>query len=270
MSTAGEVIERAFKRILVGGADAVPEPDEYADALADLNDFMASLEANGIRLGYTVVDNVSDTVTIPSSAILAVVSNLAVTVAPDYGATISPALAEQARAGMATLRKIALPRIRSSFPNTLPMGSGNVDYGGWEDEFFASGVFALLSLAGNSLTTNIVTADVPVRVNAFWVADMSEGLRADISGRITSLQEDDVAITAVLAITATGTGAYTFRVMQNGVSAATVTGTLSATPLDLTLTASLTLAPADYLEIWVEADAHTVDCVVTDAQFKVS
>jgi P22 tail accessory factor len=270
MSAAGDIIERAFKRILVGAADAAPEADEYADALADLNSFMASLEARSIRLGYTEVDNVSDNVTIPAGAILGVISNLAITIAPDYGGTVSNELAEQARLGMHTLRKLGLPRIRTSFPNTLPMGSGNIDYGGWDDEYFASGVFALLSLAGNSLTTNVVTADTPVKVNAFWVADVSEGLRADVSGRIASLQGDDVAITAVLALTATGTGAYTFRVMQNGVSAATVTGTLSATPLDLTLTASLTLAPADYLEIWVEADGHTVDCVVTDAQFKVS
>jgi P22 tail accessory factor len=270
MSTAGDIIERAFKRILVGGADAAPEADEYADALADLNSMMAGFEANGIRLGYTEVDNVSDNVTIPSAAILGVVSNLAVTIAPDYGGTVSPILADQARSGMNTLRKLGCPRIRTSFPNTLPMGSGNMEYGGWDDEYFASGVFALLSLAGNSLTTDIVTADVPVKVNAFWTADVSEGLRSDVSGRIASLQSDDVAITAVLALTATGSGAYTFRVMQNGVSVATVTGTLSATPLDLTLTASLTLAPADYLEIWVEADGHTVDCVVTDAQFKVS
>lgn len=270
MSTAGEIIERAFKRILVGGADAAPEPDEYADALEDLNSMMLSFEANGIRLGYTVVDNVSDDVTIPSSAILAVVSNLAVNIAPDYGVAVSPILADQANTGMKTLRKIALPRIATSYPDTLPMGSGNMEYGGWEDEFFASGVFALLSLAGNSLITNIVTADVPVRVNAFWTADISQGLRSDIFGRITSLQNDDVIVTAVLALTATGTGAYTFRIMQSGVSVGTVTGTLSATPLDLTLTASLTLAPADYLEVWVEADAHTVDCVVTDAQFKVS
>jgi len=47
MSTAGDIIERAFKRILVGGADAAPEADEYADALADLNSMMAAFEANG-------------------------------------------------------------------------------------------------------------------------------------------------------------------------------------------------------------------------------
>jgi hypothetical protein len=29
------------------------------------------------------------------------------------------------------------------------------------------------------------------------------------------------------------------------------------------------LAPQDYLEIWVEADAHTVDLVVADGQFEV-
>lgn len=269
MSTAGQIIERSFKRILVGAADAAPEPDEYADALSDLNSMMAALEADGIRLGYTEVDNVSDVVTVPKGAELGIIANLALAIASDYGAAISPALGEQARSGMATLRKIGRVRITSSYPGTLPRGSGNDDLNAWNDQYFSPLISALLSLAGNTLTTNIVTADTPVRINAFWVPAFAEGMRGEVYGRITCEQRFETTVTVAVALSATGTGSYTFRLMHNGVSVATDTETLSTTPVDIVISHSLVLEPQDYLEIWVEANAHTVDLIVVDGQFEV-
>lgn len=270
--TAGRVIERALKRILVGGADASPEADETADALSDLNDFMLALEANGVRLGYTVVDNVSDIVTVPQGAVNGIIANLAVTVAPDYSAAISPALAEQAREGMRTLRRLGRNKVSTPYPTTLPQGSGNEGYNpsGWNDHFYLSGVSGVLSLAGNTLTTDIVTADTPVKINAYWTKVKSVGLICDVGGRITSNQTADTSVTATITLSATGTGAYTFRLMQNGVSVASDTETLSATPVDIAITKALTLEPSDYLELWVEADGHTVDLIVADGQFEVT
>jgi len=272
VSTAGQIIERAFKRILVGAADASPEPDEYADALSDLNSMMISLEADGIRLGYTEVDNVSDVVTVPKGAELGIIANLALAIAPDYNAAISPALGEQARSGMATMRKLGRVRITTSYPGTLPRGSGNEDLNAWDDHYFSPMISALLSLAGNTLTTNIVTADVPVRINAFWVPAFAEGMRGEVYGRITCEQRFETTVTVAVALSATisaGSGAYTFRVMHNGVSVATTAATLSATPADVVISHSLMLYPQDYLEIWVEADAHATDLVVVDGQFEV-
>lgn len=268
MTTAGDIVERAFKRILVGGADAAPEPDEYADALADLNSFMLALEVDGIRLGYTVVDNVSDPVTIPPAAVLGVVSNLAITIAPDYGGVVSAALAAQATTGMGTLRKLSRPRMKTSYPGTLPTGSGNT---GWDldDDYYAPMISAQLSLAGNTLVTDIVTADTPVRVNAFWERPLAEGMRSDVYGRVTSTQDGMTVVSVLCSATATGDGAYTFRLMKNGVSVAAVSATLSATPVSATLSQAVTLYPADYLELWVEAGGHTNDLTITDGQVEV-
>jgi len=269
--TAGRVIERALKRILVGAADAAPEADEYADALDDLNDFMAALESRGIRLGYTIVDNVSDVVTVPAGAILPIIANLAVTVAPDYSAAVSAALAAQAAEGMNTLRKLGRPRLKAQYPLTLPRGAGNDDtyqYAG-DGYFYGNSVLALLSMAGNTLATDIVTADVPVLVAGQWTQVDAIGLRTDVAGRITSLQDGDVSVTVTLTMSATGSGAYTFRLMHNGVSIATDTETLSATPADISITKAVTLEPGDYLEVYVEGDAHTNDPTIADAQFEV-
>ena len=60
MATSGISLQTALKRVLVQASDAPLEPDEYQDALDSLNDLMAAYEADGIRLGYTPVDNVED------------------------------------------------------------------------------------------------------------------------------------------------------------------------------------------------------------------
>jgi len=269
--TAGRVIERALKRILVGAADASPEADEYADALDDLNDMMAALESRGIRLGYTVVDNVSDTVTVPTGAVHGIIANLAVMVAPDYHAAVSPSLAQQAKEGMDVLRELGSAKIRTQYPSTLPRGAGNWDtyqYSG-DALFYGNAVFGILSMSGNTLATDVTAADTPVLVAGEWTHVDGVGMRTDVAGRIQSLQDADVSVTATITLSATGTGAYTFRLMHNGVSIDTATETLSATPATVTISKAVTLAPRDYLEIYVEGDGHMVDPTIADAQFEV-
>jgi hypothetical protein len=108
-----------------------------------------------------------------------------------------------------------------------------------------------------------------VRVNAFWVPAFAEGMRGEVYGRITCEQRFQTTVTVAVALSATGSGVYTFRLMRNGVSVATTAATLSASPADVVISHSLMLSPQDYLEVWVEADAHTVDLVVADGQFEV-
>ena len=106
MSTAGDIIQTALKRVLVQASDAPLEPDEYQDALDSLNDLMAAYEADGIRLGYTPVDNVEDEVTVPPGARRGIIANLAIEISADYGGNITAALSRQASEGMQTLRKL--------------------------------------------------------------------------------------------------------------------------------------------------------------------
>lgn len=272
-TTAGEVIQKALKRILVAAADAAPEPDEYADALDDLNNLMLNLESDNCRLGWTVVDNVSDVLTVPRGAILPIINNLAVTVAPDYSAEIPPALAQAASMGMASLLRMGRQKVNLMYPSTLPLGSGNSNsYPGRtadSQQYFGATYYGLLSFADSALTTDIVTDDVPVKVNAEWDQVRFDGLRGDISGRIINTSKTSFLVTVKVDGYATGTGAYTFRLYHNGVSVATDTETLSTTPVAFSIQTSLTLNPSDTLELWVEADGHTVDLVVKDCQFEV-
>jgi len=53
------------------------EADEYADYIFALNNYMTALEAEGVSLGYTVVANLSDAVTVPTGALRGIIANMA-------------------------------------------------------------------------------------------------------------------------------------------------------------------------------------------------
>jgi len=125
MATVAQVATASLKRILVQAADAPLEADEYQDYIFALNNFMLALDAEGITLGYTEVSDLGDEVTVPTGALRGIIANMAIEVAPDYNGTISPALANAAAEGMQVMRIIGQTISPSSYPSTLPIGSGN-------------------------------------------------------------------------------------------------------------------------------------------------
>lgn len=268
-ATVEQVCKAALRGILVQAADAALEPDEYSDAIFALNNFMADLEANGTVLGFTSVTNVADEVTVPAGAMRGIIANLAIEIAPDYNGMVSPALAESARTGLITLKRLGAKKITSSLPANLPKGGGNIDCGYPSTEFYGLESYCLVTLSGNARETEITAIDTPVRVDGFWTQQAAKQMSGDINGTIRSLA-DGVTLSVTLSITATGDSDYTFRVMKNGVSAIAYTSALSATPATLLITGSLTLSRGDYVELWVENDAGTESAVVTDARFEVA
>lgn len=127
MATAQQVVKAALQRILVQGSDSPYEPDEYQDAIFALNNFMLALEAEGVDLDYTEVDNLGDEVTVPPGALRGIIANLAIEVAPDYGGVVSRELIQQAVSGMKAMRHLGQRLKKTCYPSTLPVGSGNYD-----------------------------------------------------------------------------------------------------------------------------------------------
>lgn len=125
MATLAQIANASLQKILVQGAEAPLEPEDYQSYLFTLNSFMADLAANGISLGYTVVENLSDEITVPLGALRGIIYNMAVECAPEYGGVVSQQCQMIANAGMDTLRMIGQSVPTSRFPSTLPLGSGN-------------------------------------------------------------------------------------------------------------------------------------------------
>ena len=127
MATVAQVAKSSLQRILVQASEAPLEPDEYQDFIFSMNNYMAELDAQGIQLGYTVVTDLGDEVTIPTGALRGLIANMAVEVAPDYNGIVSAGLAKAARDGFNTMRMLGQSMGKSRFPCTLPIGSGNED-----------------------------------------------------------------------------------------------------------------------------------------------
>ena len=123
--TTKQVLTQALQEILVQGSETPLEADEYRDAIFVMNSWFADLLANGVDLGYTVVDSLTDIVTIPDGAVMGAISNLAIALAPQFGGMTSAELAKKAKKGMATIYKLGQIVPDTELPSTLPVGTGN-------------------------------------------------------------------------------------------------------------------------------------------------
>ena len=125
MATVSQVSKASLQRILVQGSEADLEPDEYHDFIFAMNNYMLSLDAEGVKLGYTEVSNLGDEVTVPVGALRGIIANMAIEVAPDYSGVISPGLVTAARDGLSAMRRIGQTIVATAYPSTLSIGSGN-------------------------------------------------------------------------------------------------------------------------------------------------
>ena len=125
MATVSQVAKASLQRILVQSEEAPLEASEYQDFIFAMNNLMLDLDAKGINLGYTIVSNLGDEVTIPTSCLRGLIALMAIEVAPDYNRPIPEALALSAKEGMRTMRRVGMTRRQTEYPSTLPKGSGN-------------------------------------------------------------------------------------------------------------------------------------------------
>jgi hypothetical protein len=270
MITAGDVISRALRKILVQAGDAPIEADEYADGIDSLNSYMASLEARNIRLGYTPVDNVGDFVTIPDGAQMGIIANFAVLLAPEYAGEVSQALVAEARVGMRSVRLLGQPKVQLRNPAGLPMGSGHAQMP--SEDFYGDYLKAHLAMTGNDVATDIEAIDTPYKVAGFWSCFESAGVLCDITGRVRNITKN--AFTVTVKYTIHPYIGDTFHVMKNGSSIfemiTSITGLVpSTTDRTESFKVTTTLSPGDYIELYVERDAFTGDYVIENARLEV-
>ena len=160
MATAAQVVKAALNRILVRAADAPLEADEYQDAVFAMNNYMLALDADGVSLGYTVVSDLGDDVTIPPGALRGLIANLAIEMAPDFGGVVSDALAVAAREGEKVMRKVTAVKVGpSSYPGTLQRGSGNYCDGWVDDRFYTEPEDVILAETTGSIALEVSTED---------------------------------------------------------------------------------------------------------------
>ena len=127
MTTATEIIHDALQEILVQADEQEYQAAEYQSGLRGLNDMLSEWDALGYSLGFTILTNITDTVTVPAGAIGAVKTNLAMRLAPQFDVTITPGLAMRAKTGMQAVMNLSVVVLPTQLPDTLNIGSGNED-----------------------------------------------------------------------------------------------------------------------------------------------
>jgi|TARA_R110000803_G_scaffold46383_3_gene97347 hypothetical protein len=129
MATVAQIANATLGKILVQDAEGAYQASEYQDFIFSLNTYMLALDADGIALGYTEVSNLADTVTVPTGALRGIIYNMAVEVSDEYGGTVTQTLQRIADESLVTMRKLGVSIGETSFPSTLPIGSGNEGLG---------------------------------------------------------------------------------------------------------------------------------------------
>lgn len=124
METAESVITDILQEILVQASEQSIEAVDFQFVVRYMNRYMAQLAVT-IPLGYTVVTNPADLITIPDGAINGLIFNVALKVLNSFDIDVGPTLGLNAKDGLFAMRKLSRNLVSTKHPSTLPIGSGN-------------------------------------------------------------------------------------------------------------------------------------------------
>ena len=144
IKTKGDIVRAALRKLGIASNATLTdvEPESVQDAVDDREAMMAEWhqDGKGIITGYVFSDDENppaegDSHGLRSSAVSAVLHNLACRIAPDYALEATSKIIAAAKNGKEQLYKqTAISRAkRSPYPNRMPVGSGNsfVGLNGW-------------------------------------------------------------------------------------------------------------------------------------------
>jgi hypothetical protein len=145
-----QFVAAAFEEIGLASYAFDLQPQQFESALRRLDAMMASWNALGIRLGYPLpsspqfsdLDAESE---VPDSANEAIITNLAIKLAPGYGKQVMPDTKATAKETYNTLLSRAAVPMEQQLPSTMPSGAGNKPWRVYDDPFLRHPVDPVLA-----------------------------------------------------------------------------------------------------------------------------
>jgi hypothetical protein len=137
MTTAIKIINRAAQKATIKSAGNDLPPEEIADFLDLLNDIIKEWTSNSILKGVECTYDANTDLMEPQYATPALKATLALRACTEFEKPISQALAAEVTSTFSSML-IAKPSVPVTFPDTLPMGSGNYEPGC--DDFFPTNI----------------------------------------------------------------------------------------------------------------------------------
>ncbi len=145
-----QFVSAAFEEIGLAAYAFDLQPQQLESALRRLDAMLASWNSLGIRLGYPLpsspefsdIDAESE---VPDSANEAIITNLAVKLAPSYGKQVMPETKATARETYNTLISRAVLPMEQQLPGTMPAGAGNKPWRVYDNPFLRPPVDPVLA-----------------------------------------------------------------------------------------------------------------------------
>ena len=128
MATAGQVITDALQELNVQADEQSIQSTDMQAGIRYLNRMMFEWDATGLPLGFTMITNPADIVTVPDGALSGIIANLATRLSSQFDVAIPIELAASAKSGMEAIEFIAVTVNPVPKPDTLSIGSGNESY----------------------------------------------------------------------------------------------------------------------------------------------
>ena len=138
--TASDIVRDALTELTIQAQEQSIPAVDINTAIRYLNRMMQMLDADGVKLGYTLVNSPSDALTVPAGAYEGMMYNLAIRLANGYDVAVGQGLVQAARDSKKILYKLGINLTKQNYPSTLPIGSGNEwEYGSYAGDMFYPG-----------------------------------------------------------------------------------------------------------------------------------
>lgn len=151
-----QFVTAAFEEIGLASYVFDLQPEQLQSALKRLDAMMADWNGKGIRLGYPIpsspqYSDLNEPSEVPDSANEAIITNLAVRIAPSYGKVVMPETKAIAKDSYNTLLSRATMPPEQQLPATMPTGAGNKPWRVADNPFVRGSVDRVKSGADGNL-----------------------------------------------------------------------------------------------------------------------
>jgi hypothetical protein len=135
-----QFVAAAFEEIGLASYVFDLQPEQLQSALRRLDAMIADWNGKGIRLGYPLpgspqYSDLDEPSEVPDSANEAIITNLAIRIAPGYGKVVMPETKAVAKDSYNTLLQRATAPIQQQMPVTMPSGAGNKPWRVYDNPF---------------------------------------------------------------------------------------------------------------------------------------
>lgn len=135
-----QFVAAAFEEIGLASYVFDLQPEQLQSAMRRLDAMIADWNGKGIRLGYPLPGSPQDSdldepTLVPDSANQAIITNLAIRIAPGYGKVLMPETKAVAKDSYNTLLQRATMPPEQQLPATMPAGAGNKPWRVYDNPF---------------------------------------------------------------------------------------------------------------------------------------